>query len=136
MLVEFRREQWKIFSWCPADMPGVHRELVKHTFNVDPNARQIKQTHRSFDQQKCKAIAIELRCLEEAGFIKEIKKSTWVSNLVLVPKKNTDVLRVCVDYTALNEDCPKDPIPLPPIDEIIDSTAGCERLSFLDAYSS
>jgi dsDNA-binding SOS-regulon protein len=29
----------------------------------------------------------------------------------------------------------KDPFPLPRIDQIIDSTAGCARLSFLDAYS-
>jgi hypothetical protein len=61
--------------------------------------------------------------------------STWVSNPVIVPKKNIDVQRVCVDYTSLNKHCPKDPFPLPRIDQIIDSTAGCERLSFLDAYS-
>jgi hypothetical protein len=58
-----------------------------------------------------------------------------VSNPVIVPKKNTDVQRVCVDYTSLNKHCPKDPFPLPRIDQIIDSTAGCARLSFLDAYS-
>jgi hypothetical protein len=40
-----------------------------------------------------------------------------------------------VDYTSLNKHCPKDPFPLPHIDQIIDSTAGCARLSFLDAYS-
>jgi hypothetical protein len=45
-----------------------------------------------------------------------------------------DVQRVCVEYTSLNKHCPKDPFPLPPIDQIIDSTAGCARLSFLDAY--
>jgi dsDNA-binding SOS-regulon protein len=43
---------------------------------------------------------------------------------------------VCVDYTSLNKHCPKDPFLLPRIDQIIDSTAGCARLSFLDAYSS
>jgi hypothetical protein len=43
---------------------------------------------------------------------------------------------VCVDYTSLNKNCPKDPFPLPRIDQIIDSTARCARLSFLDAYSS
>jgi hypothetical protein len=58
-----------------------------------------------------------------------------VYNPVIAPKKNTDVQRVCVDYTSLNKHCPKDPFPLPRIDQIIDSTAGCERLSFLDAYS-
>jgi hypothetical protein len=61
--------------------------------------------------------------------------STWVSNPVIVPKKNTDVQRVCVDYTSLNKHCPKDPFPLPCINQIIDSTAGCARLFFLDAYS-
>jgi hypothetical protein len=60
---------------------------------------------------------------------------TWVSNLVIVSKKNTDVQKVCVDYTSLNKHYPKDPFPLPQIDQIIDSTAGCARLSFLDAYS-
>jgi hypothetical protein len=42
---------------------------------------------------------------------------------------------MCVDYTVLNKACPKVPYPLPRIDQIVDSTAGCETLSFLDAYS-
>ena len=42
---------------------------------------------------------------------------------------------MCVDYTYLNKGCPKDPFPLPRIDQIIDSTFRCEILSFLDAYS-
>jgi len=42
---------------------------------------------------------------------------------------------MCVDFTSLNKHCPKDHFPLPRIDQIIDSTAGCERLCFLDAYS-
>ena len=42
---------------------------------------------------------------------------------------------MCVDYTSLNKACPKEPFPLPRIDQIIDLTSGCEILSFLDAYS-
>jgi hypothetical protein len=42
---------------------------------------------------------------------------------------------MCVDYTGLNKACPKVPYPLPRIDQIMDSTVGCETLSFLDAYS-
>ena len=42
---------------------------------------------------------------------------------------------MCIDFTSLNKHCPKDHFPLPRIDQIVDSTAGCERLSFLDAYS-
>jgi hypothetical protein len=116
-------------------MPGVPRELVEHALNVDPKAKPVKQPLRRFDEPKRKVIASELHMLENAGFIREIKAWTWVSNPVIVPKKNIDVQQVCVDYTSLNKHCPKDPFPLPRIDQITDSTAGCTRLSFLDAYS-
>jgi hypothetical protein len=76
-----------------------------------------------------------LHRLENARFIREIKTLSWVPNPVIVPKKNTDVQRVCVDYTSLNKHYPKDPFSLPRIDQIIDLTAGCARLSFLDTYS-
>ena len=36
---------------------------------------------------------------------------------------------------GLKQGLPADPFALPRIDQIIDATAGCERLSFLDAYS-
>ena len=116
-------------------MPGVPRELAEHALNIFPNTRPIKQPTRRFTDKKSKAIGEEINRLLEAGFIREIKESTWVANPVLVPKKGTTILRMCVDYTSLNKHCPKDHFPLPRIDQIIDSTAGCERLSFLDAYS-
>jgi hypothetical protein len=40
-----------------------------------------------------------------------------------------------VDYTNLNKYCPNDPFVFPRIDQVIDSTAGCILLSFLDCYS-
>ncbi|XP_073367841.1 uncharacterized protein [Aegilops tauschii subsp. strangulata] len=42
---------------------------------------------------------------------------------------------MCIDYTSLKKACPKDPLALPRIDQVIDSTAGYELLSFLDAYN-
>jgi hypothetical protein len=116
-------------------MPRVPRELIEHALNVDPKAKPVKQPLRRFDEPKRKEIASELHRLENAGFTREIKASTWVFNPVIVPKKNRDVKRVCVDYTSLNKHCPKDPFPLPCIDQIIDSIAGCARLSFLGSYS-
>jgi hypothetical protein len=58
----------------------------------------------------------------------------WLANPVIVPKANGK-LRMCIDYTSLNNACPKDPYSLPRIDQIVDSTSGCDLLSFLDAYS-
>ena len=42
---------------------------------------------------------------------------------------------MCVDYMGLNKACPKNPFPLPRINQVVDSTIGCETLCFLDAYS-
>jgi hypothetical protein len=42
---------------------------------------------------------------------------------------------MCVYYTDLNKHYPKDPFGLPWIDQVIDSTACCNLLCFLDCYS-
>ena len=42
---------------------------------------------------------------------------------------------MCIDFTNLNKSCPQDPFPLPRIDQIVDSTAECDLLCFLDAFS-
>src|SRR4051812_31401240 len=71
----------------------------------------------------------------------EVLHPNWLTNPVLVQKNKSEdplvvkIWRMCINYTALNKECPKDPFPLPRIDQVIDSTASCELLSFLDAYS-
>ena len=72
--------------------------------------------------------------LLRSGFIREVHHPEWMANPVVVPKAGGK-LHMCIDYTDLNKACPKDPYPLPRIDQIVDSTSGCELLSFLDAYS-
>jgi hypothetical protein len=76
----------------------------------------------------------EVRKLLHAGFIEEVHHLVWLANLVVMPKANGK-LQMCIYYTSLNKACPKDPYPLPRIDQIVDSTSGCDLLSFLDAYS-
>nr|AAP52608.2 retrotransposon protein, putative, Ty3-gypsy subclass [Oryza sativa Japonica Group] len=76
----------------------------------------------------------ELPKLLAAGFIKEVLHPDWLANSILVQKK-TGQWRMCVDYTNFSKSCPKDPFGLPRIDQVVDSIAGCELLSFLDCYS-
>ena len=71
--------------------------------------------------------------LTEASAIREVQYPTWLANTFVV-KKKTGAWRVCVDYTNLNDACPKDSFPLPRIDQLVDATAGYQRLSFMDAY--
>ena len=115
-------------------MLGVPREKIEHSLNVSPTAKPIKQKLCRFMLDKKEAIRVEIKRLLAVGFIKEVYHPDWLANPVLVKKKNKE-WRMCVDYTDLNKHCPKDPFGLPRIDEVVDSTAGCELLSFLDCYS-
>jgi hypothetical protein len=124
-----------MFAWCPADMPGIPKELAEHELKIFPNAKPVKQSMRRYNPEKAKSMGEEINHLLKAKFIREIKEAMWLSPPIMVEKKDTKIYRMCIDFTALNKHCPKEYFPLPRIDQIIDSTARCERLSFLDAYS-
>ncbi|KAL0386117.1 UNVERIFIED_CONTAM: Transposon Ty3-G Gag-Pol polyprotein [Sesamum radiatum] len=64
--------------------------------------------------------------------IEEIQFPEWLSNVVLVPKPGGK-WRMCIDFRDLNKTCPKDFYLLPRIDQLVDSTSGCELLSMMDA---
>ena len=115
-------------------MPGIPGRLAEHSLNIIKGFKLVKQAMRQFFEPKCQAMGEELAKLLEAGFIREIKHPERLVNLVMVPKKDKS-WRLCVDFKDLNKACPKDPFPLPCIDQIIDATAGHHSLCFLDAYS-
>nr|CAD40917.1 OSJNBa0088K19.3 [Oryza sativa Japonica Group] len=123
-----------VFAWRPADMPGVPREVIEHRLAVRPGAKPVRQKVRRQAPERQAFIREEVARLLEAGFIREVIHPEWLANPVVVPKANGK-LQMCIDYTDLNKACPKDPYPLPRIDQIVDSTAGCDLLCFLDAYS-
>ena len=102
-LLAFLRQEWEIFAWCPADMPGIPREFAEDALHIYPNTKPVKEALRRFSEPERKAIEEEVNQLLEAKFIRETKKATWVANPVLVPKKDTDVLRMCVDYGPVNK---------------------------------
>ena len=70
---------------------------------------------------------------KRARAIKEVFYPEWLANTVVVKKKNGQWW-VYVDFTDLNKVCPKDPFPMPRIDQLVDATAGHPRMSFLDAF--
>jgi hypothetical protein len=85
----------------------------------------VKQHLRRFDEEKRRAIGEEIHKLMVAGFIKEVFHPEWLANPMLVKKKGGK-WRMCVDYTGFNKACSKVPYPLPRIDQIVDSTTGCD----------
>jgi hypothetical protein len=72
--------------------------------------------------------------LEKAKVIRAVVHTMWEANPMVVPKLN-GAMRMCINFMDLNKACPKDPFPLPRIDQIVDSMAGCDLLCFLDTFS-
>ena len=105
-------------------MPGIPREVIEHHLRIYPDATPVRQKPRKQSVERQNFIREVVHKLLHVGFIEEVHYPEWLANPVVVPKANGQ-LRKCIDYTY----------PLPRIDQIVDSTSGCDLLSFLDAYS-
>ncbi|XP_072087342.1 uncharacterized protein [Arachis hypogaea] len=133
-LITMLQDNADLFAWTPADMPGIDPNFICHKLAVNPNFRPIRQKKRNLGDERRKAAEAKTKKLLEARFIRELRFSAWLANVVMV-RKNLGKWRMCVDFTDLNKACPKDGYPLPNIDRLVDDTSGFPVLSFMDAYS-
>ena len=101
--------------------------------NVNPTVTPKKQPHRHSSRDHSDAVKDKVTKLKQVGAIKEVFYLEWLANTVVVKKKNGK-WRVCVDFTDLNKTCPKDPFPMPRIDQLVDATVGHPRMRFLDVF--
>jgi len=62
-------------------------------------------------------------------FIKPIKEATWLSPIVIVPKKNGK-LKIYIDFRKLNATTNKDLYLLPFMDEVINTIMCMEFITF------
>ena len=122
-----------MFSWNAYEAPGVDPNFICHHLNVNPSIIPRKQPPRRSSKEHSDAIRDEVIKLKQAGYIKEVSYTEWLANTVVV-KKKSGKWRVCVDFTDLNKVCPKDPFPMPRINQLVDATVSHPRMSFLDAF--
>ncbi|KAK4403112.1 Transposon Ty3-G Gag-Pol polyprotein [Sesamum angolense] len=132
-LIAFLQEKINVFAWDAADMSGIDPKIMVHRLNLNPKIKPVKQKKRAFGNERIKVIKEEVEKLLRIDYIRPVQYPEWLANVVLVPKPNGK-WRMCIDFTDLNKACPKDSYPLPRIDALIDSTSGCELMSFLDAF--
>ena len=132
-LVEFLSKNVVVFAWDAYEAPGVDPNFICHHLNVNPSITPKRQPLRCPSNEHAEAVKNEVTKLKQVGAIKEVFYPQWLANTVVV-KKKTGKWRVCVDFTDLNKACPKDPFPIPQIDQLVDATVGHPRMSFLDAF--
>ena len=128
-MVELLRRNIDVFAWDAYEAPGLDLKFICHHLNVDPSVTSKKQP----SNEHVEAIKSKVFKLKQVRALKEVFYPQWLANTVVV-KKKTGKWHVCVDFTDLNKACPKDPFPMPRIDQLVDATIGHSRMSFLDAF--
>ena len=122
-----------VFAWDAYEAPGIDPNFICHHLNTNPSITPKKQPPWHPSKEHADAVKNEVTKLKRAGAIDEVFYPEWLANTVVVKKKNGK-WRVCVDFTDLNKACPKNPSPMPRIDQLVDATAGHSWMSFLDAF--
>jgi hypothetical protein len=133
-LLRFLFNNKDVFAWSSNDLCGVNRDVIEHSLNVDLSFRPRKQRLQKMSNDKAEDARNEVKRLLSASIIREVKYPEWLANTVMVKKANGK-WRMCIDFTDLNNACPKDEFPLPRIDSLVNAAALLELMSLLDYYS-
>jgi len=85
---QFLFEDTNLFAWSLTDMLRIDPEVICHKLSIRANAKPVKHKPRRMNEERSLAISDEVDLLLQAGFIRETFYPHWLSNHVLVKKKN------------------------------------------------
>ena len=108
----FLRKNVDVFSWSAYEAPRVDPNFICHHLNINPSITPMKQPPWCFSKEHSEAIKEEMVKLKCARAIKEVFYPEWLTNMVVVKKKNGK-WRMCINFMNLNKACSKDPFPIP-----------------------
>jgi hypothetical protein len=106
---------------------------IEHEIKTYSNVKLVGQKLRDVNPRKAPTIKVGIEKLLKMGFIYAVLLTEWVSNLVVVNKKEGKI-QVCTDFWDLNKAFPKDNYPTPFINQILDDYARDEIFSFMDRF--
>ena len=120
--------------------PEAFREFGKvigynHRPNVDTTVKPVSQKLRRLPLTLRDEVSRELRRLEEIDVIEKIDSSPWISNLV-VARRPSGEIRLCVDLREVNKAIIPDKYPLPSQEELMTEFCGSTIFSKLDLRKS
>ncbi|MCO5563877.1 hypothetical protein L7F22_017528 [Adiantum nelumboides] len=133
-LIDTLKQYKDVFAlWSYKDLKGVDPSICQHMIPLKSDAKPSRQRSYTYNETFARTIKEEIDKLKEAEFIYEIEHTDWVSQIVMVHKKNGK-LRVCVNLKKVNNATIRDNYPFPIIDHVIERVAGREAYSFLDRF--
>jgi hypothetical protein len=121
------------FAWNYPELPRLSRKLVEHRLPIKEGFQPFQQAPRTMAPDITLKIKEEIERLVRASFIRPARYVEWLSNIVLILKKNGK-LRICIDFRNINMATPKDEYPMPVVDLLVDGASGYKVLSFMDGH--
>ena len=128
------KEYRDVFAFSYEDLRGIPKHIATHRIELDTAISPCHQARYRMNPNYAKAVKEDLEKLLKASFIEPVDQATWLSPIVVVPKKNGK-LRICVDFRRLNAATKKDLYPLPFTDEVLDTVIGYAAYSFINHFS-
>ena len=102
-----------------------------HRPKIDPSVKPVIQPLRRLPLSIREEVSVELKRLEDAGIIERVEASPWVSNVVVARKKSGEI-RLCVDLRQANKAVVPDKFPIPTIEELAAQFHGSKLFTKLD----
>ena len=129
-LRDFLKANEDCFAWTDDDMGCT--DLLKHTITLTTDT-PVAQPYRRIPPYQLQEVRDHLDTLLRQDIIRP-SASPYASPIVIV-KKKSGAIRLCVDYRKLNAITVKDAFPLPRMEECIDALSGAKVFSTLDLAS-
>ena len=129
------REYQDVFAFSYEDLRGIPEHIAIHCIKLDTAISPSHEARYRMNPNYAKGVKEDLEKLLKAGFIEPVDQATWLSPIVVVPKKNGK-LRICIDFRRFNAATKKGLYPLPFMDEDLDTVIGYAAYSFIDYFPS
>ncbi len=116
-----------VFAWTYKDLKGIPLELARHKIELNTIIPLAHQAKYRLNPNYVITIKQDIDKLLAVGFIQSIEEATWLSPIVIIPKKNGK-LTIYIDFRKLNVATKKDPYPLPFTYEILNTIARMKHI--------
>jgi len=105
--------------------------VIEHKIPLKEEAKPFRQKLRKISPMLLLILEREVKKLLDDQIIIPLRYLEWVSNLVLVRKKSGEI-KLCVNFRNLNRSSRKDNYPLPKMEHKLKRVTGTSRISMID----
>jgi len=120
--IKLFKEYKEILASTYEDLKTYDTKII-HVIPMKSQTKNFQQKLRKMHPSLEPRVKVELNKLLAARIIFPVRHTQWISNLVLVRKKNGDIW-LCVDFRNVNRASKKDNYPIPPMEKIMQCVSG------------